>query len=147
MQYLAPAPSPAVTLYSQGRCGGVSSQWRPFAEERFEEIINRVDIAESGLFWNGYQVSQDEFETLLERVRAMEPTPGTWLLVYGEAPCNQVLQVRATLERTLDCSKKRACSELSEAELASMSPGPLAAPPCGDKCKASKDALISGIRE
>jgi len=93
-------------------------------EPRREEVRNRIDIVASGLLWNGYPLARKNLGSLLQQVKALYPTPETDLVVRGNADCDQVEELRATLERTLDCSNNRACSEFTLSEWERSVPRP-----------------------
>lgn len=61
---------------------------------------------------------------MLQQVKTFYPIPETDLVVHGNADCDQVEELRATLERTLDCSNNRACSEFTPSQWERSVPRP-----------------------
>lgn len=125
-----PLPSPH---YASGRCGGAPAGWdRPGIEEGQAVLYNRLDLAPSGMLWNGHPIGQSVLASNLSAVASEPVQPATAIVIAPDMDCAAVARLRAMLNARLRCSASRACVEYSEAEWAEWHQP---VPPCDANCQ------------
>ena len=91
-------------------CPSLLPGWKALGSDIVHSIQwNKVEIAQSGITWNGVPVDESELEKYLHITRDLNPTPLVIFDPTGASSCQIASKIRDTVDNAADCNSKSAC--------------------------------------